>query len=114
MSHAVEVENVLFQSADIANCAVTPVYDEMRGEEVGACIILSEGIDACAETANRIFAFCNEKLVYYKVPAYFIFVSDLPMTASQKIQRGEIKKLAAELMLEENCIDLRSLKRKRK
>ncbi len=111
---AVEVENVLLQMPIIANCAVTPMYDEMRGEEVGACIILREGEDASEETARKIFRFCNEKLVYYKLPAYFMFVAKLPMTASQKIQRGEIKKLSATLLEQGDCIDLRELKRKRK
>jgi acyl-CoA synthetase (AMP-forming)/AMP-acid ligase II len=110
---AVEVENVLFQSNDIANCAVTPIYDEMRGEEVGVCTILSEGISESEETATRIFEFCREKLVYFKIPAYFIFVSKLPMTASQKLQRGEIKKLAKGLVEKGECVDLRELKRKR-
>jgi acyl-CoA synthetase (AMP-forming)/AMP-acid ligase II len=111
---AVEVENVLFQSKDIANCAVTPIYDEMRGEEVGVCIILSEGVDPGKDAALRIFEFCSEKLVYYKIPAYFIFVSELPMTASQKLQRGQIKKLSADMIEQRNCVDLRNLKRKHK
>lgn len=111
---AVEVENVLFQSNEVANCAVTPVYDEIRGEEVAACIVLAEGVSADTETAARLFDYCNERLVYYKVPGYFMFVDELPMTASQKIQRGNIKKLAAEQVERERCIDLRDKKRKRK
>ncbi len=108
---AVEVENVLFQSDDVANCAVTPVYDEMRGEEVAACVVLSEESEAGEELAKKIFSFCNEKLVYYKTPAYFLFLNELPMTSSQKIQRGEIKKLAAELVEKGACVDLRTLKK---
>ena len=49
-----------------------------------------------------------------KVPAYYLFVSELPMTASQKLQRGEIKALAGRLVEEGRCIDLRERKRKRK
>jgi acyl-CoA synthetase (AMP-forming)/AMP-acid ligase II len=111
---AVEVENVLFQMSLVKNCAVTPVYDEMRGEEVGACIMLNDDEIANEDTAKKIFDFCSEKLVYYKVPAYFMFVPELPMTASQKIQRGEIKKLSVQLIDKDECIDLRDLKRKRK
>ena len=115
---AVEVENVLFQHPAVANCAVTPIYDETRGEEVGVCIILNEtavpeqaSMDA---TAGILYDFCNERLIYYKVPAYFLFVTELPMTASQKLQRGEIKALAGRLVEEGRCIDLRERKRKRK
>ena len=115
---AVEVENVLFQHPAVANCAVTPIYDETRGEEVGVCIILNETAvpeQASMEaTAGILYDFCNERLIYYKVPAYFLFVTELPMTASQKLQRGEIKTLAGRLVEEGNCIDLRERKRKRK
>jgi len=86
----------------------------MRGEEVGACIILREGEGDSEASARKIFEFCNEKLVYYKLPAYFMFVAKLPMTASQKIQRGEVKKLSATMLEQGSCIDLRELKRKRK
>lgn len=115
---AVEVENVLFQHPAVANCAVTPVYDETRGEEVGACIILDQASasDASADTAlaETLFAFCAERLVYYKVPAWYLFVTELPMTASQKLQRGEIKALANRLVEEGRCIDLRERKRRKK
>ena len=111
---AVEVEGVLFQSPEIANCVATPIYDEMRGEEVGACIVLSEGVEANEGTAKKIFDFCNEKLIYYKVPGYFLFMDNLPMTSSQKIQRGEIKKISAEMIEKGEFIDLREMKRKGK
>ena len=115
---AVEVENVLFQHPAVANCAVTPIYDETRGEEVGVCIILNETArqeQAVGEdTAGTLYDFCNERLVYYKVPAYYLFLTELPMTASQKLQRGEIKTLAGRLVEEGHCIDLRERKRKRK
>ena len=115
---AVEVENVLFQHPAVANCAVTPVYDETRGEEVGVCIMPSEtaGKNAGSEAqlAATLFAFCAEHLVYYKVPAWYLFVAELPMTASQKLQRGEIKALAGKLVEQGRCIDLRERKRRKK
>ena len=115
---AVEVENILFQHPVIANCAATPVYDEIRGEEVGVCIILSETAQEEYATdeaiADVLFAFCLEHLIYYKVPAYYLFVTELPMTASQKLQRGEIKTLANRLVEEGSCIDMRKHKRKKK
>ena len=108
---AVEVENILFQSSDVANCAVTPVYDEMRGEEVAACVVLAKQTESSTAHAEKLFSFCQDKLVYYKTPAYFLFLEELPMTSSQKIQRGVIKKLAAELVENSDCIDLRHLKK---
>jgi len=115
---AVEVENVLFQHPAVANCAVTPVYDETRGEEVGVCVILNDA-KADAHSAEQamaatLFEFCAQHLVYYKAPAWYLFVTELPMTASQKLQRGEIKTLANKLVEEGNGIDLRVRKRRHK
>ena len=111
---AVEVENVLFHIPEIKNCAVTPVYDEMRGEEVGVCVVLVEDTEKGEEIAKQIFNLCNEKLAYHKTPGYYMFVSELPMTSSQKIQRSEVKKLALELVEQGDCFDFRDLKRKHK
>ncbi|MGI9230043.1 MAG: AMP-binding protein, partial [Gammaproteobacteria bacterium] len=109
---AIEVENVVLQHPAVDNCVVTPVYDEIRGEEVGACIIVGAGADAVEQLAREIFAFCADKLVYYKVPAWYRFVSTLPMTASQKVQRAEIKKQLAEWVTGGQAIDLRRLKKR--
>ncbi len=107
---AVEVEAVLFRNPMVANCAVTPVYDEIRGEEVCACIILCENVPASKESAEKIFAFCKDRMIYYKVPGYYLFLPELPISATQKIQRGEVKKLAATHVETNACIDLRRLK----
>ena len=107
---AVEVEAVLFRNAMVANCAVTPVYDEFRGEEVCACIILAENTPASKDTAEKIFTFCNDCMIYYKVPGYYLFLSELPISATQKIQRGAVKKLAGTHVENNECIDLRKLK----
>ncbi len=109
---AVEVEAVLFEAAEVANCAATPIYDELRGEEVGACVVLNEDVQPNEETAKAIFAFCQAKLIYYKLPGYFFFLDCLPMTASQKIQRGELKQIAAAMIERGECIDLCAMKRK--
>ncbi len=110
---SVEVENVLLQHPAVANCAVTPVYDEIRGEEVGVCLVLNDAAIAGEDTAGSLFDFCAEKLTYYKIPAYYIFISDLPMTGSQKIQRGEVKVMAKNRLEQGEAIDLRERKRKR-
>jgi len=111
---AVEVEGVLFQSPQIANCVATAIYDEIRGEEVGACVVLNADIKASERCAQEIFNFCKEKLIYYKIPGYFFFMDNLPMTSSQKIQRGEIRKISAAMLDTGKFIDLRAWKRKEK
>jgi acyl-coenzyme A synthetase/AMP-(fatty) acid ligase len=51
------------------------------------------------------------ELAYFKAPGYVAFVDALPLTATNKVQRGELKTLARHLVGQPNCIDTRNLKR---
>jgi acyl-coenzyme A synthetase/AMP-(fatty) acid ligase len=51
-------------------------------------------------------------LAYYKAPGYVAFVETLPLTPSQKIQRGELKAMALQLPGRGHCIDTRALKKR--
>ena len=46
----------------------------------------------------------------YKAPGYIAFVSELPLTSTQKIQRGELRNLVASLIA--SAHDTRTLKRR--
>ena len=76
----------------VDNCAVAPVPDEIRGEEVMACVILSSDAESVEATAEQIFEHCAATLTYFKLPGYIALVDSLPTTSTQKIQRGEMKK----------------------
>lgn len=109
---ALEVEATLSECEQIDAVVVTPVHDEIRGDEVFAAVVLKTGFDASLETTEQLFEHCYRALAYYKVPGYFAFVPELPLTASGKPQRGEIKKLAAQWCERGECIDMRDRKRK--
>jgi acyl-CoA synthetase (AMP-forming)/AMP-acid ligase II len=109
----VEVESVLDSFAEVAAVAVAPVADEVRGEEVCALVRLARGVPAGAEATARaqdIVARCAERLAYFKVPGYVAFVDALPVTATQKLQRGETRALATRLVADGGAIDLRDFK----
>lgn len=106
---AVEVEAALLESPDVDNCAVCAVPDEIRGDEVFALVIPG----AAAPDAERIFRHCAKHLTYFKTPGYIAFVDALPLTASQKVSRGEVRKMAAERIAAGDCIDLRKLKKRK-
>jgi acyl-CoA synthetase (AMP-forming)/AMP-acid ligase II len=106
---AVEVEAVLLQHPDVLGCAVCAVPDELRGDEVFAFVI-SRG----ADDARDIFEHCMAQLTYFKVPGYIAFVPDLPLTASQKVSRGEIRRLARDILANGHCADLRDFKKRQK
>jgi crotonobetaine/carnitine-CoA ligase len=87
---AAEVEMVLAAHPAIARCAVIAVPDEIRQEEVMACVVLADNYRAAAETAQDIFEWCNRQLAYYKAPGWILFVDSLPMTSTHKIQKTRI------------------------
>ena len=112
---AVEVESVLRRHPCVAEVAVAAAPDPVREEEVLACIVPRTSIppEHRAETAIAIVTAALNELSYFKVPGWVAFVDALPLTASQKISRGELKQLVRDLPGSPGCIDTRALKKRR-
>jgi len=106
----IEVEGVLANLDGIAGVAVAPVPDETRGEEVFALIVPRDPPRDARAAAETIARACAERLAYFKVPAHIAFVDAIPITATQKLQRGVIKTLAAAAVGAPGTIDLRAFK----
>jgi acyl-CoA synthetase (AMP-forming)/AMP-acid ligase II len=111
---AAEVESVLRQHPLVRQVAVAATPDPVRGDEVLACVVPAQPIpqDHAAAAAAELTAFCLEQLAYYKAPGYVAFVESLPLTATQKVQRSELKVLARGLPGTAGCVDTRHLKRR--
>lgn len=107
---AVEVEETLIEHPGVIAAAVTAVPDELRGDEVFACVIVDGDAGSWPETAACIVRHCLDRLAYFKAPGYVTRCDELPLTATEKIQRAALKELAAERLAAGNCIDTRSLK----
>lgn len=105
---AVEVESALRQHPAVTAVAVAPTQDPVRGEEVFACIVTNG--EPSESLAQQITAWCVDRLAYYKAPGYIAFVSELPLTSTQKIQRGELRNLVTALT--PTAHDTRALKRR--
>jgi acyl-CoA synthetase (AMP-forming)/AMP-acid ligase II len=112
---AVEVESVLLQHPLVKAVAVAATPDPVRGDEVLACVISAQPLadSARSQAAAAIVEWCLDRLAYFKAPGYVAFVEGLPLTPSQKVQRGELKLLAAKLPGTPDCIDTRSMKKRR-
>ena len=112
---AVEVESVLMQHPLVRTAAVAAVPDAVRGDEVFACVVApvveSDPLVQRA-AAEELVNWCLARLAYYKAPGYIAFVEALPLTASQKVQRGELRTLALQLLDQSNCIDTVALKKR--
>ena len=64
------------------------------GEQPAAFVIRSDGSTI---TAEDITTFCKDKISWFKIPKYFHFVDEFPMTASQKIQKFKLREMAHDL-----------------
>jgi acyl-CoA synthetase (AMP-forming)/AMP-acid ligase II len=109
---AVEVESVLAQHPRVKAVAVAATPDDVRGDEVLACVVLHDVSNEAADLAHEITQLALNQLAYYKAPGFVAFVTELPLTVSQKIQRAQLKSLAASLPGQKNCIDTRYLKKR--
>jgi acyl-CoA synthetase (AMP-forming)/AMP-acid ligase II len=111
---ALEVESVLNQHPAVKTAAVAAAPDEVRGDEVLACIVPRDPVAAAdhEKVARSIVEHALSRLAYYKAPGYVAFVDALPLTVSQKIQRGQLKELARSLPGQAHCIDTRALKKR--
>lgn len=112
---AVEVESVLLRHPAIRHAAVAPAPDPVRGDEVFACIVPESPLRSPEDRtrlANDIVAWCLDRLAYFKAPGYIAFVPEVPLTSTQKIQRGSLRDLVAASIGADTCIDTRALKRR--
>ena len=107
---AAEVEAVLLTHPDVQQAAVMAVKDELREEEVLACVVLKRKVLE-QEAAIMLFQYCNQRLAYYKAPGWVHIVESLPTTGTQKIQKHNIYPVDTDPRGLPNVIDLRTLKR---
>ncbi len=85
-----ELESVLIEHPAVAEAAVVPSPDELRGFVPKAYVILTADHDPNDATAQDIFAFMRERVSGYKLVRRLEF-SDLPKTISGKIRRVELR-----------------------
>ncbi len=111
---AIEVEGVLLRHPQVAAVAVAATPDPVRGDEVFVCVVPAERFsrDEALQIAEDITRWSLEQLAYYKAPGYVAFVESLPLTSTNKVQRGELKTLVEELREKPDTIDLRHLKKR--
>ena len=84
---AQEVEAVLNDHEAVLESAVIPVQDEIRGEEVKACLVLQPGVTASDALIEDILAHCRKDLAAFKMPRFVEFYREFPKTSSGKIAK---------------------------
>ena len=93
-----EVEQLMLDHPGIAQVAVVGVPDNRMGE-VGAAFVVT-GPDTGAEgrpEPDEIMSWCRDTMANYKVPRLVVVVDDLPMNASGKVLKFELRDRATAL-----------------
>ena len=81
---SVEVEGVLLRHPSVQEAAVVGLADSKWGEAPHAFVVLKPGASAEAE---ELRAFTRDRLAHFKCPHSVTFVTELPKTATGKIQK---------------------------
>ena len=85
----VEIENALLEHPGVAQAAVVGVPDARWGESAVGVVVRADP----AEPADpaELEAFFRDRLAAFKVPRRWVFVEELPRTASGKVQKHLIR-----------------------
>ena len=93
-----EIEEFLYHLPGVRDVQVAGVPSKKYGEEVGAFIILEDGVKM---TVEEVRDYCRGKIARYKIPKYVFFVDEYPLTGSGKIQKFKLRDLSLKLCAEQ-------------
>jgi benzoate-CoA ligase family protein len=86
-----EVEGALSSHPDVLEAAVVAWPDDDRLIKPKAFVVLKPSCLASEETARALREHCRSRLASYKYPHWIEFRSELPKTATGKIQRFKLR-----------------------
>ena len=85
---SIEVEDCLFQHPEVAEAAVIGVPDAKWGETIKALVVLRPGATA---DERALIDHCRSKLSHFKCPTSVEIRSELPRTATGKLQKFKLR-----------------------
>jgi hypothetical protein len=88
-----EIEHTLMKHPAVAMSAVVGIPDPIRTESIKAWIVLRSGFAASDELAREIQEFVKVQLAAHEYPRFVQFAETLPMTATGKVLRRELRAL---------------------
>ncbi|WP_194294629.1 AMP-binding protein [Chryseobacterium sp. T16E-39] len=86
-----EIEDFLYTYPNILDVQIIGVPSEKFGEEVMAWVKIRPGSIVSEE---ELLNYCRTKIAHYKIPKYWKFVEEFPMTISGKIRKVEMREIS--------------------
>jgi len=91
-----EVEAALLEHPAVAECGVVGAPDKERGQIVKAYVVLRPGHSGDAAATKSLQDHVKATIAPYKYPRTIEYVAQLPRTQTGKLQRFELRRMAAD------------------
>jgi fatty-acyl-CoA synthase len=88
-----EIEEYLHTHPGVSEAQVIGVPSAKYGEEVMAWVRAKPGVTLCAAGMQQ---HCTGRIATFKIPRYWKFVAEFPMTVTGKVQKFRMRELAIE------------------
>ncbi|WP_193081590.1 AMP-binding protein [Brevibacterium aurantiacum] len=86
---AFEVEELIATHPDVLEVAAVGVPSDLTEEDLKVCVVV---VDNSRLTFEQLYDYCLATMPRHMVPRYFEFLTDLPKTPTQKVEKSSLKK----------------------
>jgi len=90
-----EIENYLHSHPAIEDAQVFGVPDKRFGEELAVWVKVKQGEDLSEEEIKK---YCKGNIAHYKIPRYYKFVDEFPLTVTRKVKKYQMREEYAKEM----------------
>src|SRR5262249_13591225 len=88
-----EVEGALVEHPSVDSAGVIGIHDVIHGENVRAYVTVTDGTER--PTSQELIQFARSK-IGYKAPEEIVILDEMPLTATGKVDRTSLKRMAEE------------------
>ena len=90
-AYPAEIESAMLEHPAVGQVAVVGRADERLGEIAHAFVVPAAKAASAPEAADELISWCRERIANYKAPRGVTFVDSLPLNASGKVLKHELR-----------------------
>ncbi len=94
-AYPAEIENLMLRNDQIAQVAVVGVPDDRLGE-VGMAFVVRRA--NTSPDPDSLLTWCRAEMANFKAPRYVVMVDELPLNATGKVLKFELRKRGLEIV----------------